>query len=247
MEEARGLMALATRIGFRRVPFQSPQHKAFTRTISGYDFRERASVDRPWMPTVAQSEAAAYRILTTDIDYKLVWEDPDFKQVMDNCRQACQGRSFYVADDGAYGLAPLAAKQGDIVTILLGCYTAMILRPKADGSYKLIGAAYCDGFMSGEALLGPLPDSFELLWRKDENMAGGGYPSYRHNETGKFQVEDPRKGPLPPEWQIKSHEKDQFWQLFANDETGEETPHDPRLTSKELRKRGVPLQVFNLV
>jgi hypothetical protein len=220
-DEVRGLMALADRIGFRRVPFQSPQHKAFTRTISGYNFRERLSTDRPWIPTVAQSEAAVYGILTTDIDDKLGWKDPDFNPVMDNCRYSCQGRSFYVADNGACGLAPLAAKQGDIVTVLLGCDTAMILHPNADGSYKLVGAAYCDGFGTGEALLGPLPDSFEVVWKNDENVAGYQLRrAYMHTETGKFQVEDPRKGSLPPGWEIRSHAGDQFCQLFANKESG---------------------------
>jgi hypothetical protein len=247
-DEVRGLTALADKIGFRRIPFQSPQHKAFTRTISGSDFRDRLSTDRPWMPTVTQSEAAVYRILTTDIDDKLGWQDPDFNQVMNNCRYSCKGRSFYVADDGACGLAPLAAKQGDIVTALLGCDTPMILRSNADGSYKLVGAAYCDGFMTGEALLGPLPNSFEAIRRNDENIVSAEFRwVYLHNETGKFQIEDPRKGQLPPGWEIRSHIEDQFWQLFANEETGEETWGDPRLTSKELRKRGVPLQVFNLV
>jgi hypothetical protein len=175
MEEVRGLMAVATRIGFQRVPFQSPQHQAFTRTISANNFRERVSPDRLWMPTVAQSETAVYRILTTDIDDKPLWKDPDFEQVMDNCRYLCRGRSFYVTGDGVCGLAPLAAKQGDIVTVLLGCNAAMILHQNADGSYKLIGAAYCDGFTNGEALLGSLSESFEAIWRNGENAASGEY------------------------------------------------------------------------
>lgn len=166
---------------------------------------------------------------------------------MSEIRHFCKGRTFYVADNGACGIAPLAAKQGDIVTVLLGCNAPMILRPYTNGSYKLIGEAYCDNFMNGEALLGPMPDDFEVIWRFEDGADGAVLRSaYLNKKTGKFQLEDPRSGPLPPGWEIRSHAEDQYWQLFANDEIGQETRFDPRLTSEELRKRGVPVQLFEL-
>jgi hypothetical protein len=117
------------------------------------------------------------------------------------------------------------------------------------GAAPDIGQAYCDEFMDGEALLGTLPDSLEAIFRCGGNGGGGrGYEwAYLNKVTGNFQLEDPRRGPLPPGWDIVSHAGEEFWQLFKNNETGEETECDPRLTSGELRKRGVPLQVFDLI
>jgi hypothetical protein len=120
----------------------------------------------------------------------------------------------------------------------------MILRPTNDGSYKVVGQAYCDGFMDGEALLGPLPDLFKAVWR----FYRGNYAwAYLNQETGSFQTEDPLLGPLPLGWTAERDENGVFLPLFRNGETGEESNRDPRLTSEALRKRGIPLQVFDLV
>jgi hypothetical protein len=122
----------------------------------------------------------------------------------------------------------------------------MILRPTKEGNYKVVGEAYCDGFMNGEALLGPLPDSFEIVKRYNPKADTWDW-AYMNPKTGIFQVEDPRLGPMPSGWSIQSHEEEEFLQRFKNDETGEVTWDDPRLTLEALRKRGVPLQVFTLV
>jgi hypothetical protein len=89
-----------------------------------------------------------------------------------------------VAEGGSCGLAPLAALPGDIVTILLGCRSAMVLRPTSVGKYKVIGEAYCDGFMDGEALLGPLSDTkFKAIWRHNDSRGGNNYAwGYYNNE-----------------------------------------------------------------
>jgi hypothetical protein len=182
-----------------------------------------------------------------DEDLGAAWESPTRELIC--IQNVCKGRSFYLTEDGICGLAPLQTNQGDIVTVLLGCQSPIVLRPTTDGRYKVIGQAYCDEFMDGEALLGTLPDSLEAIFRCGGNGGGGrGYEwAYLNKVTGNFQLEDPRRGPLPPGWDIVSHAGEEFWQLFKNNETGEETECDPRLTSGELRKRGVPLQVFDLI
>ena len=134
-------------------------------------------------------------------------------------RHNCQGRSLFLTKEGVPGLGPLAAKEGDIVTVLLGSMSAMILRPTQEGNYKLVGEAYCDGFMHGEALLGPLPDSFNAVLR--HNPTNGTFRrAYLDQETGVFQAEDPRLGPLPDGWSIMSHKNEHYKQLFVNDQTG---------------------------
>jgi hypothetical protein len=69
---------------------------------------------------------------------------------------------------------------------------------------------------------------------------------------------DSRAGPLPPGWSVfyksKSGEPSpeivdgEFRaQYFRQSETGQKTWFDPRLTSENLRKRGVDIQEFVLV
>ncbi len=103
--------------------------------------------------------------------------------------------------------------------------------------------------MHGEALLGPLPDSFNAVFRHTPTNGSFGW-AYLDQETGVFQAEDPRLGPLPDGWSIMSHKNEQYKQLFVNDQTGVtrvKTWDDPRLSWEALEKRGVPLQVFDLV
>ncbi|KAH8660677.1 hypothetical protein BGZ60DRAFT_381685 [Tricladium varicosporioides] len=75
-------------------------------------------------------------------------------------------RRFFVTQSGAVGLAPWNALEGDTVCVLLGCRYPVILR-EVDGHYVLVGEAYVDGFMNGEALVGTgkethVPDIFEI-------------------------------------------------------------------------------------
>ncbi|KAK4888061.1 hypothetical protein LTR27_012999 [Elasticomyces elasticus] len=60
-------------------------------------------------------------------------------------------RRFFVSTSGQYGLGPGAMQSGDIVTLLCSVRTPMILRPLPTGQYQLVGEAYVDGIMFGEA------------------------------------------------------------------------------------------------
>jgi hypothetical protein len=102
--------------------------------------------------------------------------------------------------------------------------------------------------MNEEALLGPLPDSFKAIYRLCDSMTVGPYRlEYVHKTTKEFQVEDPQSGPLPPGVGNEDPFRGPRLGTFVNNETGEETHLDTRLTSEELQKRGVPFQVFELV
>jgi len=246
-EEVRELMAIGTRAGFRGASLQSPQHKAFTRILLANIFAHRFSPSHAGFPTAEETEVAVHKILTSGIDDE-DWEEDYFEEVMSHIRLHCDGRSFYVAENGGCGLAAVGTKQGDIASVLLGCDSPMILRPTTEGRYKIVGDAYCDGFMQGEALLGPLPEHFVAVTRYDNHPSRACYRwAYLNKTTGRLQAGNPRLGVVPSGWSIKSHEEEEYRQLFLNEGTGEETWDDPRLTSEELRKRGVPLQVFELV
>ncbi|KAG9235102.1 heterokaryon incompatibility protein-domain-containing protein [Amylocarpus encephaloides] len=60
-------------------------------------------------------------------------------------------RRLAVTNKGYIGMAPSRAQQGDAVCILHGCNLPILLRPRGDGSFELIGEYYLDGFMNGEA------------------------------------------------------------------------------------------------
>ena len=188
-----------------------------------------------------------------EVGYEIHRQQPvqaDLLDALDNIRVYCAGRCFFVAGQTEVcGLAPKGAQQGDVVAIMLGCKTPMVLRPLTAriASYQLIEEAYCDGFTHGEALLDRLPDAFTAILGSFDNGTCQLEWAYFDTERGTFQAEDPRLGPLPPGWEIESHLDEEFFQLFRNIETGKQTRDDPRLTSDFLRKRGIPLQVLNIV
>jgi len=244
-DQAREIKKLATRAGIQAESCQSDEVKALARTLTSNDFAERSAPQPDGLPTAALTEKHLYSVLKSGLLNELRVSEAESDKSHRAIRAACSSRAFYMTENRVPGIGPLAAKKGDHVTVLLGCEVPIILRPTTNGGYKVVGEAYCDGFMDGEALLGPLPDFFKAVFRS--NSKNEWRWSYLNQKTGVFQAEDPRLGPLPAEWSVKSHEDDELIQLFLNDETGNETWHDPRLTSEALRKRGVPLQVFDLV
>jgi hypothetical protein len=62
------------------------------------------------------------------------------------------GHKFLITGNGYLGLAPNTSKKGDIIAVLFGCTTPMVLRPTADKRYEVVGEAYVHGFMEGKAM-----------------------------------------------------------------------------------------------
>jgi hypothetical protein len=160
----------------------------------------------------------------------------------------CKGRCFYTTDDGACGLAPRCAREGDFIVVMLGCRHAMTLRPLQNGHYRLIGPTWIEGFMTGEALRGPLPAEYEFVHQVSPE--GYGYPAYRHRQSGNVQVEDPRLGELPVGWQRIGHEDEHIFTVFEHIETGEiiySYDGDPRLQIDLLEAAGHKFDAFRIV
>jgi hypothetical protein len=160
----------------------------------------------------------------------------------------CYGRSLYRCLDGTIGLAPKFVRVGDKVAVWLGCDTAMVLRSCRENQYRLLGEAVYDGAMDGAAFLGLLPEGFQLVLivveRYDEEHSVWAW-KFLHKETGIVSAEDPRlvNTELPLGWRRNSYTGGEF----LNDETGERTMYDPRLTPEFLISRGVALEVFEIV
>lgn len=64
---------------------------------------------------------------------------------------ACAGRYIAMTAGGHSGLVPANARAGDVVAIFSGGCIPFILRRQGD-CYHLVGTAYIDGIMNGEAL-----------------------------------------------------------------------------------------------
>ncbi|KAI4253809.1 MAG: hypothetical protein L6R42_007445 [Xanthoria sp. 1 TBL-2021] len=158
-----------------------------------------------------------------------------------------KGRLLITTADGRLGLAPEGTISGDLVCVLLGCKSPLILRSSNSLSHEVVGECYIDGIMAGEALVGELPRN-QMLVKKY-------FPKHRiyyyvlvDSDTGKTLLQDPRLGPLSAGWRIKNHEEDDTFNWYVNDITGEDSGNrDPRLEPDALRARGVEIQEFRLI
>jgi len=124
----------------------------------------------------------------------------------------------------------------------------MVLRRTNDDNFKVVGEAHCNEFADGEALMGTMPDGFQLVKRWSEQVRGC-LVAFLNSETGSFQAEDPRLSyvPLPLGWRKKRHGHEEWVERFINDISGEDNIFDPRLTAERLKQRGVDMRTLNIV
>ena len=62
------------------------------------------------------------------------------------------GRLPFITSKGHLVLGPEYAERGDFIALIKGSQVPFILRRQSDGQYQLIGEAYVDGIMDGEAM-----------------------------------------------------------------------------------------------
>ncbi|PQE05019.1 hypothetical protein CJF30_00004811 [Rutstroemia sp. NJR-2017a BBW] len=164
---------------------------------------------------------------------------------------AMYGKSFFATEEGYIGLAPDTAAPGDVVVVLLGLNSPVLLRPTTNDCYNVVGTCYVYGLMSSEALLGPLPGDTRVIEYRHESVGIWPY-AYIDDETQQIKLDDPRLGPLPQGWHFAPasvcKEKSTF-PLFCREDTGEVTKFDPRLTPEALKERDpqLDLRVFKLI
>ena len=91
---------------------------------------------------------------------------PDVKDYL-NCSAILKDYAPFLGIKGFMGLCNPRMKAGDVVCVLYGATVPFVLRPTGDaddGTFQLIGEAYCDTVMDGEALdMGPEPRTFRLV------------------------------------------------------------------------------------
>jgi hypothetical protein len=75
--------------------------------------------------------------------------------LLQSIRDMSWGRRFCSTSKGYIGWVPQDAQVGDVVCCFLGTKVLMLLRPKENSGYSLIGECYLHGLMHGEALEKP--------------------------------------------------------------------------------------------
>lgn len=76
---------------------------------------------------------------------------------------ANRGRTLFRTAKGLFGLGHVAIRSGDVVSLLGGVKSPIVLRPRDSGSFSFLGDAYVDGIMYGEYLkTGPVYKDFDI-------------------------------------------------------------------------------------
>jgi hypothetical protein len=140
--------------------YEVSKHEAFCRTLSagavrGLSPRRRFSLTYYTMTCYTQKSFPAM-----PVDPKLVLfeeETPNPSDettrlaVFENYLHSFKGRRFLITDDGMLCLGSGCASGGDLICVLLGCSTPVILR-ECEGYYAYVGDVYADGYMHGTAI-----------------------------------------------------------------------------------------------
>jgi hypothetical protein len=158
--------------------------------------------------------------------------------------QACERRSLIRTTSGKLGLAPGGIKPGDVIAMLFGRSSSLVLRAViGDGqSYQVVGQYYLDSNMNSEAFLGPLPEHVNhVQWLRDSSDVY--WWSFHNVKTEETSVEDPRHSLLLGEKWNKSQKLRDAWQACE----GNETRYIAEIKLKCIRKRRVELEEFRII
>ena len=117
--------------------------------------------------------------------------DPEMEIYANWVRYFMKGRSFFSTDKGHIGLGPKLANPEDVVVVLAGCGSPMVLRPAANGRYRVVGECFIYALSHSEALLGPLPETYQQVIKTDESGKQSGFVYYNNN-TSESHTIDPR-------------------------------------------------------
>ena len=66
--------------------------------------------------------------------------------------EVCNGRKFLFTTRGYFGVGPGATQLDDRIVVLFGADVPMVVRPRGDGRYTLVGECYVHGIMAGQVV-----------------------------------------------------------------------------------------------
>ena len=160
--------------------------RAYCRTVCCDSFADRHDPPSTGFPRAADSTEEVTRYLEWDklIDRPL----PNFPANSElgmftrEMGGLCKSRLLFQTREGYIGLCPESTRIGDVVAVILGCKTPIILRPVGDKQFRVVGESYVCGMMNGEAILGPLPTGVTPV----------SMTRFRDERTGKVVSQDSR-------------------------------------------------------
>ncbi|OBT60706.1 hypothetical protein VE03_09844 [Pseudogymnoascus sp. 23342-1-I1] len=197
---------------------------------------DRALGDNPCPSISRLSELLTQAIASAKLDDEVTREFRDCFFV---------NESLFTTKEGYLGVSAKGLQEGDEISVILGCDFPMILRPKGSNQYEVIGPCFVHGLMLGEALKPPL----ESPWKDVLPVTRGWALSYLINpETGELLKSDPRLGLLPTAWEEETT-LDPFLPpfLFKNNEDGQISVNDPRMSAEAIKQRGIELETLELI
>lgn len=106
------------------------------------------------------------------------------------------GRQLMHTTGGYLGIAPPLAREGDIICVLLGCHTPMVLRPQGENQFRIVGECYTLGISEGEEILGSLPKDVRRIYASSREWGVHSY--WEDIQTGTRSLIDPRLEALFP-------------------------------------------------
>lgn len=209
-------------------------------------FKGRSIPNISWVLSIVWNYIAAsmvyvlIRITSVTLQNRTSYKDPSDTELscsilMHHFMRDDRTCSFFCTEEGHIGLGPIGIKPGDVISILLGCNRAIVLRPCSDDKFQVVGPTYIHGLNEAQGLLGPIPEPWEI---KLDDSSGR---TYSNRKTGKRTPDDPRMQALPADWSKLDDGK------FRHNDSGQVRDQDPRWTTQGLERRGVTLRTFNLI
>ncbi|KAM3565596.1 hypothetical protein MY1884_000129 [Beauveria asiatica] len=122
---------------------------------------------RMWLATTKTGSSALWRPFSQarqlhqpEVHYRNVGLDPEVVRSKDmlaflSSLERHAGRRVFRTREGRVGMGPGETRLGDAVVVLYGMTAPIVLRPVeagTEGVWTVVGEAYCDGVMDGEAL-----------------------------------------------------------------------------------------------
>ena len=182
-------------------------------SFSDYSDPPSGSSEPLLLPDWKKSKEGLKMVVQEEWGRKLMLNE-DVWVYLNHAFQFVKRRALFSITSGEIGLGPSAATAGDVIAVLPGCPSPMVLRPvyTAEWSagvpaklhstatiygnpilkgYKVVGECCLDKLTKRAAILGPLPEDYELVIRlvKEQKAL---FNAYLNRRSGEFQLKDPR-------------------------------------------------------
>ncbi|KAL2066146.1 hypothetical protein VTL71DRAFT_2217 [Oculimacula yallundae] len=170
--------------------------------------------------TIAPISAESSTLVISDMEAKPIdywlrgskFQDAEIARLMQNDKNANIISDSAVSNNGTQSQQPVGKEDQDMDKVGL--------RASRPTVHQVVGECYIHKLMYGELFLGSLP----VGWAKVNKFDAGTlsyWTSYYNPETQQYQTGDPRLGPLPAVWYIKSHSEETAWDFVTNAEEEE--------------------------